>query len=174
MALGRRELLALAAAGTAAAAAGALVGLLGLRSRRGASALLDYSFRDLDGRETMLRDLPGRLLLCNFWATWCEPCREEVPLLIAARQQFAANGLEIAGIGIDQADKLRVFGKQYRINYPILVAGGDSGELLRALGDDAAALPYSVLLDTRRRIAYEKLGAWSKQELEREIRSAIG
>jgi len=95
-------------------------------------------------------------------------------LLVAAKRDFAAKGFEIAGIGIDHADKLAKFAKDYGINYPVLVASDDATELLRSLGDAAAALPYSVLLDRDRRIAYRKLGAWTKAGLEREIRAAIG
>ncbi len=174
MALGRRRLLALGAVGAAAAAAGALISALGRRSTSGASDLLSYSFQYLDGRTTRLDEWQQTLILCNFWATWCAPCREEVPLLVAAKQQFSAKGLEIAGIGVDHVAKLQEFAKDYRINYPVLSAAGDTDELLRALGDTPAALPYSVLLDRKRRITYRKLGAWSKTELEREIRAALG
>ena len=174
MALGRRQLLALGGVGAAAAAAGALVGALGLQSSSGAAALLAYPFEYLDGRSTRLRDWSNPLLLCNFWATWCAPCREEIPRLIAARQQHVANGLEIAGIGVDNAENLRNFVKQYGIDYPVLVASGDVTALIGALGDSAGALPYSVLLDRARRVAYRKLGAWSSADLEREIRAAMG
>lgn len=174
MAVGRRQLLALGGVGAAAAVAGAVIGTLGLESNSGASTLLSYPFEYLDGRVTRLRDWEQPLILCNFWATWCAPCREEVPLLVAAKQQFAKDGFEIAGIGIDHAGKIQQFADEYRINYPVLIAPGDTSALLRALGDGAAALPYSVLLDHKRRISYRKLGAWSKTELEREIRTAIG
>jgi thiol-disulfide isomerase/thioredoxin len=174
MALGRRQWLALGGVSAAAAAAGALVGALGLQSSSGATALLAYPFEYLDGRSTRLRDWSNPILLCNFWATWCAPCREEIPRLIAARQQHAVNGLEIAGIGVDNADNLRGFVKEYGIHYPVLLAKGDVAALIGALGDTAAALPYSVLLDRARRVAYRKLGAWSNAELEREIRAAIG
>ena len=174
MALARRELLALGGVAAVAAAAGALVGALRWQSTSGTAALLDAPFHDLDGRPKRLADFPSPLLLCNFWATWCAPCREEVPLLVAAKRDFARKGLEIAGIGIDRADKLQKFSKEYAINYPVLAASQDASALLRVLGDREAALPYSVLLDRQRRVAYRKLGAWTKRELEREIRAAIG
>lgn len=174
MPLARRELLALGAVGALAAVAGGVLGTLGLRSAKGAAALLAYSFIDLEGKAIRLKDWSAPVLLCNFWATWCAPCREEIPLLLAARRRFATNGLEIAGIGIDDAIKLRHFAKDYGIDYPILAATWDASELLRGLGDGPAALPFSVLLDRSRRIAYRKLGAWSKAELEKEIRNALG
>lgn len=174
MAIARRELLALGAIGVTAAVAGALFGVFGLQSSSGAAALLSEPFLDLEGRRTRLRDWQARVLLCNFWATWCEPCREEIPLLSAAKQQFSPTGFEIAGIGIDNTDKMRQFATNFQITYPLLVGSPGTADLLRALGDTAAALPFSVILDARRRVAYRKLGAWAKAELEREIRSAIG
>jgi thiol-disulfide isomerase/thioredoxin len=174
MPLARRELLALGAIGAAAAAAGALFGVLGWQSQSGAAALLAEPFVDLEGRTTRLQDWSAKVLLCNFWATWCEPCREEIPLLIAAKQQFSAKGLEIAGIGIDSSNNLREFARKYGIIYPILAGTAGSSDLLRLLGDRAAALPFSVLLDSGRRIVHRKLGAWNKAELEREIVAAIG
>lgn len=174
MPLARRELLALGGVGALAALGGGVLATLGLRSGKGVADLLAYPFTDLEGNAIRLKDWSVPVLLCNFWATWCAPCREEIPLLVAARRQFAANGVEIAGIGIDDAGKLRNFSKDFGIDYPILAATWDASELLRALGDGPAALPFSVLLDRSRRIAYRKLGAWSKAELEREIRSALG
>lgn len=174
MPLGRRELLALGAIGAAAAAGGAVVAALGIQAGSGAAALLAEPFADLEGRTTRLRDWSAPILLCNFWATWCEPCREEVPLLIAAKQQFAARGFQIVGIGVDDGEKLRQYAAKYHIRYPIVVATGRTPNLLRALGDKAAALPFSVLLDRERRIAHRKLGAWNKSELEREIEAVIG
>lgn len=174
MVLGRRQLLTLGAVGATAAVAGAVIRAVGLRSTSGAAALLSHPFHHLDGRPTQLRDWPQQLILCNFWATWCAPCREEIPLLVAAKQQFAIDGLEIAGIGIDRAANLQQFAEKYQMNYPVLTPAGDTSELLRALGDGPGALPYSVLFDRKRRISYRKLGAWSKAELDREIRAAIG
>ncbi len=174
MPLARRQLLAIGGIGLAAGLAGALFGVLRLHSAGSAAALLGQPFVDLEGRTTWLRDWPAPVLLCNFWATWCEPCREEIPLLVAAKQQFAHVGLEIAGIGFDDAVKLREFAGKYDIRYPVLIGPAGTPNLLRSLGDKPAALPFSVLLDRERRISYRKLGAWSKSELEREILAAIG
>ena len=175
MPLARREFLALAAVGGAAATAGVLFGVFGLRHESGnAQALLEHPFTDLEGRIVRLSTWSSPVLLCNFWATWCEPCRKEIPLLISLRRQFAANGFEIAGIGVDRADKLQNFAKEYQISYPVLVAGADTTGLLQDLGDAAAALPYSVVLDSRRRVTYRKLGIWTQAELVREIKAAIG
>ncbi len=167
MALRRRELLVLGGTGLAAAGAGALVGVLALQSRSGAAELLAARFEDLEGRGRRLIDWQGRALLCNFWATWCAPCREEVPLLIAAKQQQPANGAEIVGIGIDSADKIREFAANFKINYPLLVADATAINLLRQLGNSAGALPFTVLIDRSGALAYRHLGVLSRQDLDR-------
>src|SRR6266850_1957030 len=103
----RREVLALAGVGLAAAAAGAVLGPFALQSQSGASALLSTTFPDLAGQPRRLRDWSGKVAACNFWATWCAPCREEVPLLIALYEKYRQKGFEVVGIGIDPVAKIR-------------------------------------------------------------------
>ncbi len=160
--------------GLCALVAGSLAGALALQSRSGAADLLAASFVDLTGRPRPIREWQGRVLLCNFWATWCEPCREEVPLLVTAQQQYFARGLTIVGIGIDSAEKIRQFSAKYRIIYPSLVAGADSLTLLRRLGNRTGALPYSVVLDRNGALASRKLGAFARAELEQVLAGLLG
>src|SRR5687767_7115099 len=97
----RREALILAVAGVAAAGAGLVAGAVVLQSRSGASALLSAAYPDLSGRSRRLLDWQGRIVLCNFWATWCAPCREEMPMLSRLREKYVLKGVEFVGIGID-------------------------------------------------------------------------
>lgn len=166
MAPGRRDALILGATGLGALVAGSLVGALALQSGSGAAKLLAASFVDLGGRPRPIREWQGRVLLCNFWATWCEPCREEVPLLIAAQQQYFARGLTIVGIGIDSASKIREFSAKYGISYPNLVGNADAFTLLRSLGNRSGGLPYSVVLDRKGTLVNRKLGAFLREELD--------
>lgn len=174
MAIGRRDALLLAAAGVAAAAAGAFAGALALQSRSGAADLLAARYPDLDGRVQRLLDWRGRVLLCNFWATWCAPCREEVPILVSAKQQWARHGFEIVGIGVDTAAKMREFAQTYQINYPLLVADGTTLQLLRKLGNRGGGLPYTVILDAAGTVAHRHLGAFSGPDLSRVLESLFG
>lgn len=174
MAIGRRDALLLAAAGVAAAAAGAIAGALAVQSRSGAADLLAARYADLDGRVHRLLDWRGRVLLCNFWATWCAPCREEVPILVSAKQQWSAYGFEIAGIGIDSADKMREFSRTYKINYPVLVGDGSTLPLLRRLGNRSGGLPYTVILDATGALVRRHLGAFSAPDLRRVLESLFG
>ncbi|HEX6296443.1 MAG TPA: TlpA disulfide reductase family protein [Burkholderiales bacterium] len=162
---GRRKALALGAVAAAAAVGGAFVGALVVQSGSGAARLLSASFLDLEGRTRRLREWRGQVLVCNFWATWCAPCREEVPLLVAATQHYAGKGLKIIGIAIDHADNIRDFAINYLINYQMLVGGSETIEIMRDLGNKATALPYTVLLDRSGRLAGQRLGAFRKEEL---------
>jgi thiol-disulfide isomerase/thioredoxin len=173
MAITRRELLTLAAAGAAAAAAGLLVGPLVLQKESGAADLLAASFTDLTGKPKTLRDWSGRVLLCNFWATWCTPCRDEIPMLVGLREKYVAKGLEIVGVAVDSMPSVVQFMKETPISYPVLVGGFETTELLRKLGDTAGGLPYTVLLDRNGAIAYRKLGEAKEPELEAQLQAVL-
>lgn len=155
----------------AAAAAGGVAGALLLQSGSGAAALLAANFLDLGGKPRRLRDWHGTALVCNFWATWCAPCREEIPVLVAAKQQGLPYGVEIVGIGIDQVDKIRDFAKSYKISYPVLVADVQAIDLLRGLGNRAGVLPYTVALDAHGTLVWQHLGAVKDAELRKVLDS---
>ena len=121
-----------------------------------------------------LLDWRGKVLLCNFWATWCAPCREEVPILVAAKAQWATNGFEVVGIGIDSAAKMREFARTHKINYPVLVADATALELVRKLGNRAGALPYTVVLDATGAVVRRHLGAFTAPDLRRLLESLFG
>jgi thiol-disulfide isomerase/thioredoxin len=165
---GRREALILGAAGLAAAAAGFLVGPTALRLGGNAAgdALQAASFPDLEGKPRKLAEWRGRVLVCNFWATWCAPCREEIPLLVAARRNYASAGAEIVGIAIDNGAKVREFSASFAISYPVLLAEADGLDLMRRLGNASGGLPYTVVADRQGAPVRQKLGAFKAGELE--------
>jgi len=171
---GRRELVALGAVGLAAAAAGALLGPLALRSTSGAGRLLATTFPDAAGRPHPLRDWLGKPVAFNFWATWCIPCLEEVPLLVDFHARFASKGVQVVGICADQAAKMLEFAKTYRIAYPLLVADASVFDLLRDLGNRVGGLPYTIVLDHGGTIAHTRLGALKPGELEAVMAPMLG
>jgi thiol-disulfide isomerase/thioredoxin len=173
MAPARREVLILGAIGAGAAVAGGLAGALALQAQSGAADLLAAPFRDLFGAKRTLREWQGRVLVCNFWATWCGPCREEIPMLLAVRGVFAAKGAEIVGIGIDQASKVEEFAKTYGITYPVLIAEARAIELMRRLGNGLGGLPYTVVLDQQGAVAHRRLGALTRAGLEEVLRGLL-
>ena len=129
----------------------------GARSQDGA-AVLALVLPDLDGRAQALEQWRGKVLIVNFWATWCAPCREEMPQFVAAQRKDGANGVQFVGIAVDQVDKVRDFVKEIGLNYPALIGGLGAIELSKALGNDLAALPFTIVLDREGRVAHTQLG----------------
>lgn len=167
MALRRREFLLLAGIGAAAAATGFLAGPLVLkRGSGGAEALGREAFPDLAGNMRQIAEWRGRVVIVNFWATWCAPCREEIPMFQAAREFYAPKGFEIVGIAIDSAVKVGEFVDNLKIRYPILLAGANGLSLMRELGNTVGGLPYTVLLDRTGSIVNRKLGPLHRPELD--------
>ena len=118
-------------------------------------------------RHIDLNDEVGKkIILVNFWATWCAPCREEIPLLVAAQQQCVKRMLQIVGIGIDRADKISEFAAQLKITYTLLVADSNVIDTMRQLGNRSGGLPFTVVLDRRGAVAKTRLGALKPGELD--------
>lgn len=111
----------------------------------------------LTGKTRSLQEWRGRPLIVNFWATWCDPCRREIPLLKRLRHEHAADGLEVVGIAIDSADEVRKYAAARGMDYPLLI--GEDGGLAaaNALGMDTV-LPFSVFADREGRIVALKVG----------------
>lgn len=122
-------------------------------------------FADADGRQRALSDWRGKLLIVNFWATWCAPCVEEMPDLQAVRDEFASRGVEVLGIGIDNAKNIAAFRDKLDIRFPLFVAGAGGSELGRALGNQAGVLPYTVLVSRDGRVVQRKIGQIKPAEL---------
>jgi len=177
---GRREALILGTAGIAAAAAGFLIGPVVLRSTgRGTGvgqhfwdgALRSVSLVDLAGNPRQLNEWQGQALVCNFWATWCAPCREEIPMLISEREKYRGSGLEIVGIAIDNAAKVGEFAASLKITYPILLAEANGLDLMRRLGNSSGGLPYTVIADRQGVLVHRALGAMRQVDLDRVLGS---
>lgn len=168
MSAGRREALILGAAGIGAGAIGFLAGPALLRLFTGAEgdSFGSASFPDLSGTRRRLAEWRGKVLVCNFWATWCAPCREEIPMLIAAREKFLSSGVEIVGIALDNAVKVREFSLTYKISYPILLAEADGLELMRRIGNSSGGLPYTVFASRKGVLVHRKLGALKQGDVE--------
>lgn len=162
----RREILALAGVGLAAAVAGAVLGPFALQSTSGASVLLSTVFPDLAGQPRRLRDWRGKVAVCNFWATWCEPCREEIPLLITLYDKYRDRGVEVVGIGVDKRPNIVEYAAKLKISYPLLVGDARALDVMRSVGNKGGALPFTAILDRQGTVIYRKLGAFRQGELE--------
>ena len=126
----------------------------------------DLEFRDLDGKPHRLSEWDGKLVLLNFWATWCTPCLKEIPLLVQAQQDHGARGLQIVGIAMDEVEPVRRFADRLRINYPIMAGGPEIARAMDELGDRLGAFPFSVLITPDGRIVDRISGDLSREELQ--------
>src|ERR1041385_8514187 len=96
--------------------------LLAPEPEQGEASLVDFALPDLGGKTRWMSEWQGKVIVLNFWATWCAPCREEIPLLIKAQNQYKARGVQIIGIAIDTPAAVAEFAKRMNINYPLLIA----------------------------------------------------
>jgi thiol-disulfide isomerase/thioredoxin len=136
-----------------------------------AGALFAATLADTAGRPFALAGLRGRVLVVNFWARWCEPCRREIPELVRAQRRHG--DVTVVGIGLeDQAEAVRDFASAYEMDYTLLLAGDQGLPLLAALGNAAAGLPYTLVVDREGRIVARKLGGMRRADIERALRRA--
>ena len=131
-----------------------------------AAALLALSLPDAQGTPQSLSQWRGKVLVVNFWATWCEPCREEMPQFVQAQRELGPRGLQFIGIAVDQPDKVIQFASELDLNYPALIGGYDAFELSRPLGNRLAALPFTVIIDREGRVVHTQLGPLKKGQLQ--------
>ena len=155
--------------GVAAAAAGVVAGPWLIGSSADAEALLSARLADLTGKSRTLNEWRGRVLVVNFWATWCPPCREEIPALVRARDKLLPSGVEFVGIAIDQVAKVIGFARNVHISYPLLMADAAGLDLVRNLGNPSGGLPFTVVLDRKGSVAHRNLGAITQKKIEDQL-----
>nr|WP_237171323.1 TlpA disulfide reductase family protein [Pandoraea pulmonicola] len=135
--------------------------------------LLATRLPDLEGNEQAVSQWRGKTLVVNFWAPWCGPCVEEMPDLQALATEYGSKNVQFVGIGIDTAQNMIAFERKVKVDYPLLVAGYAGTDLARALGNKAGALPFTVIVDTRGRVHYEKLGRITSDEVRTALKPLI-
>ena len=106
-----------------------------------------FSLRNLNGQPQAVAQWDGQVVLLNFWATWCPPCRREIPAFIDLQERFGAQGLQIVGVAIDQPQLVEEYRDTMGINYPVLVGETDALEVSKDYGNAYGQLPYTVLID---------------------------
>jgi thiol-disulfide isomerase/thioredoxin len=105
------------------------------------------SLPDLAGNEQALGQWQGKVLVLNFWAPWCPPCRKEMPGFIRLQEKYAGQGLQFVGVALDELDKVQPYVDEIGVNYPILLGGMGAMMLGQAAGNRLGGLPYTLLLD---------------------------
>lgn len=143
----------------------------GIGSR--ADAVLASRLANLSGGMETLEQWRGRVLVVNFWATWCAPCREEIPVFIRMQRKYGIRGLQFVGIAIDRPGPVSAFQRELGMNYPVLLGNIETVELMRSTGNRAGALPYTLVIDRSGRLAHRKLGIIKEGDLEQLITTLL-
>ena len=153
----------------------ASVGQAGAASQcdpRAQPAKLNFTLKDVNGKPVALTDFKGKILVLNFWATWCIPCRAEIPALVELQAKYARNGLQVIGVSIDDpAEKMKPFVGQYKINYPVLQALGNDG-ILDTYGP-MVVVPQTVLIQRDGKMCTKHVGPLTREAFEQEIKGLL-
>ena len=167
----RGPVLAVALAAVVALAAGVLWrqlagdALLAPSAPRDGGTLFALSLPDPTGKEQPLAQWKGKVLVVNFWATWCEPCKEEMPRFMKLQADYGGKGLQFLGIAIDEPAKVSAFARDLGLNYPTLVGGYGAIELSKTFGNRLGALPFTIVLDRSGAVAHTQLGPLKDAQL---------
>jgi thiol-disulfide isomerase/thioredoxin len=130
-----------------------------------AGALFGVALPDAAGSEQPLAQWKGKVVVVNFWATWCVPCREEMPEFVKAQAELGGRGLQFVGIAIDEPAKVQAFATELGLNYPALIGGYGAIELSKTLGNRLGALPFTVVIDRNGRYVHTQLGPLKEARL---------
>jgi thiol-disulfide isomerase/thioredoxin len=133
------------------------------------NALFNSSLPDIAGKQQSLKPWQGKILLVNFWATWCNPCIEEMPELSDLQTTVTNKNIQIIGIGIDSAANITEFLSKHKVSYPVYVADTQGAELARKFGNQAGGLPFTVLIEPDGHIKSSYLGRLKLQELKHDL-----
>lgn len=174
-ALRRRAVLA--GAGIAAASAGLAGGWYTLRRYRdgaagntpgmaeASAAFFATTLPDPEGTPQAFAQWKGQVIVANFWATWCVPCREEMPHFVKMQDHYGKRGLTFVGIAIDKPERVSRFAKEIGVNYPLLIGDMSVFELARKAGNLGDLLPYTVIFDRSGKIVARRAGIYTEATL---------
>jgi len=136
-------------------------------------AFFANSWQTPDGKPVNTDQWRGKVLVVNFWASWCPPCVEEMPALDKLQKEFLSQNVLIVGIGIDSPSNIREFLEKTPISYPIVIGGLEGSNLSKQMGNSQGALPYTVVIKANGQASNSKLGKMSEEELRKSIKSAL-
>jgi hypothetical protein len=135
-------------------------------SKRPVLTLPEFSLKNREGTPQSIHSWPGKSLIINFWATWCAPCRQEIPLLMSLQEQYAADGFQLVGIAIDFREDVLKYAEAVKINYPLLIGEQDGLDAVDGFGIEAVGFPYTVFTDAQNNIITTYVGELHKTQAE--------
>jgi thiol-disulfide isomerase/thioredoxin len=130
------------------------------------ATLPDFTLADLEGKPRSILDWPGKSMVVNFWATWCAPCRREIPLLLELQKQHGSEGFQVVGVAVDFRDDVVKYVKEIGIDYPVLVGEQDGIEAVNKFGQGSIGFPFTVFTDNKQRVVLFHLGEIHKVEMD--------
>jgi thiol-disulfide isomerase/thioredoxin len=135
--------------------------------------LPDFTMNDTKGVDRSSSEWKGKILIVNFWATWCPPCIEEMPTLIDFQDQYSSQGVQVIGVAIDNLEQVNGFIDLYGINFPVIIGQEDAVELGKKMGNRISALPYTAIFDQNGKTIYAQPGKISLNSLEKVIKPLL-
>ena len=175
--MNRRQWIIICAVGLLALLGGALtsqwISKTDLASDTSVKAFFANPWQSPDGKPANSSEWQGKVLVVNFWASWCPPCVEEMPTLNHLQQEYLQQNVLFVGIGIDSPSNIREFLNKTPVSYPIVIGGLEGSNLSKQLGNTSGALPYTLIINSKGKAVYSKLGKISEDELRKAIKSAI-
>jgi thiol-disulfide isomerase/thioredoxin len=175
--MNRRQLLTICGISLLALLGGVLtsqwISKTGLASEPSVKAFFANPWQTPDGKSINSAQWQGKVLVVNFWASWCPPCIEEMPTLDLLSQEFLQQNVLFVGIGIDSPSNIREFLINTPVSYPIVIGGLEGSNLSKQLGNTQGALPYTIIINSKGKAVFSKLGKISEDELRKAIKEAI-
>lgn len=130
------------------------------------AALLATPFEDPAGQSQTLGAFAGKVVVLNFWATWCAPCREEMPGFVRLQSHWKAKGVQFVGVAQDDPAKVAAFGRELGVNYPLWVGEGQVMDVSRRLGNRLGVLPHTVILGPSGEVLESRIGLYREADLD--------
>ena len=126
----------------------------------------DFTLSDRAGKATSIATWAGKSLILNFWATWCAPCRREIPLLKSLSNQWSGRGMQVVGVAVDYRDKVNTYADELKITYPLLVGEQEALDVAARLGVDSPVFPFTVFTDRRGEVVALYVGELHKPQAD--------
>ena len=175
--MNRRQWISIAGISLVALLAGVLTSQwiykTGLASDPAIKAFFANPWQTPDGKSANTEQWRGKVLVVNFWASWCPPCVEEMPTLDKLQAEFKTQNVLFVGIGIDSPSNIREFLEKTPVSYPIVIGGLEGSNLSKQMGNSQGALPYTIIINAQGKSTSSMLGKISEEELRKAIKSAL-